>query len=73
MGKDSKDKSANQQELICRQQQPTKVAYQTAKEALRALQETKRHNVGTPLEAANRNLTVYHDGDTNVFHIGHQN
>ena len=56
-------------QLIDRLQHP-KVAYQTAKEAARALFWTKRHNIGTPYEAANRKLHVYHDGDVNCFHIG---
>ena len=73
MGKDSMDQSNRLHDihLMWRKEHP-KAAYETAKEAARALQETKRRNKGTRYEAANHNLSVYYDGDHNCFHIGHQ-
>lgn len=72
MGKDSMDKSSCLQDiqLKWRSEHP-KIAYGTAKEAARALQETKHSNKGTRYEAANHYLSVYYDGDHNCFHIGH--
>ena len=49
-----------------------KIPYDTAKEAARALNETRRRNKGTRYERSNYRLQVYYNGDDGLYYIGHE-
>ena len=49
-----------------------KIPYSTAKEAARALNETRRRNKGTTYEKSNYRLIVYYNGDDKKYYIGHE-
>ena len=49
-----------------------KISYNTAKEAARALNETRRSNKGTNYEGSNCRLNIFYDGDDRHYYIGHE-